>query len=224
MAAARLRSLILLPMLLVGAPAAAQDDTATCHAEAQRGLTTACQKAIVGNPQDPELHALLGHAYFASGFYTEGLQALREAIAVSKGTPAYRYRYAGFAALISEYPKAAAELELAVADEPGNLKAWTLLADCYRYMKDRTQALRAGRKAAELGDPAEAYILATRYNSGDGVGVDPKEELRWLERAAKAGYAAAVQDLVRYYADGRPGVPPDTAKRDYWQRKARKLE
>lgn len=224
MAAARLRSLILLPMLLVGAPAAAQDDTATCHAEAQRGLTTACQKAIASNPQDPELQALLGHAYFASGFYTEGLQALREAIAVSKGAPAYRYRYAGFAALINEYPKAAAELELAVADEPGNLKAWTLLADCYRYMKDRTQALRAGRKAAELGDPAEAYILATRYNSGDGVGIDPKEELRWLERSAKAGYAAAIQDLVRYYADGRPGVPPDTAKRDYWQRKAKKLE
>ena len=224
MAAARLRSLILLPMLLVGAPAAAQDDTATCHAEAQRGLTTACQKAIASNPQDPELQALLGHAYFASGFYTEGLQALREAIAVSKGTPAYRYRYAGFAALINEYPEAAAELELAVADEPGNLKAWTLLADCYRYMKDKTQALRAGRKAAELGDPAEAYILATRYNSGDGVGIDPKEELRWLERAAKAGYAAAIQDLVRYYADGRPGVPPDTAKRDYWQRKAKKLE
>lgn len=224
MAAARLRSLILLPMLLVGAPAVAQDDTATCHAEAQRGLTTACQRAIASNPGDPELHALLGHAYFASGFYVEGLRALREAVAVSKGAPAYRYRYAGFAALINEYPKAAAELELAVADEPNNLKAWTLLADCYRYMKDQKQALRAGRKAAELGDPAEAYILATRYGNGDGVELDAKQELRWLERAAKAGYAAAIQDLVRFYADGRPGVPPDPVKRDYWQRKAKKLE
>ena len=36
-------------------------------------------------------------------------------------------------------------------------------------------------------------------------------------------YAAAIQDLVRFYADGRPGMPPDTAKRDYWQRKAKKL-
>lgn len=223
-AAARFLPLVLVPVLLACLPAAAQDHAAACREEAQRGLTESCLKAVAAAPQDPELQALLGHAYFASGFYTEGLQALREAIAVSKGAPAYRYRYAGFAALINEYPKAAAELELAVADEPGNLKAWTLLADCYRYMKDRPQALRAGRKAAELGDPAEAYILATRYNSGDGVGIDPKEELRWLERAAKAGYAAAIQDLVRYYADGRPGVPPDTVKRDYWQRKAKKLE
>ena len=216
--------LILLPVLLAGTPVVAGDYAAACRDEAQRGLTTACQQAIAANPNDAELHALLGHAYFASGFYAEGLQALREAIAVSKGTPAYRYRYAGFAALINEYPKAAVELELAVADEPRNLKAWTLLADCYRYMKDKPQALRAGRKAAELGDPAESYILAVRYNSGDGVSVDPKEELRWLERAAKAGYAAAIQDLVRFYADGRPGMPPDTAKRDYWQRKAKKLE
>lgn len=222
--AARFAPLLLLPILLAGIPALAQDAAATCRDEAQRGLTQACLKAVAADPRDPELQALLGHAYFASGFYTEGLQALREAIAVSKGAPAYRYRYAGFAALINEYPKAAAELELAVADEPENLKAWTLLADCYRYMKDQKQALRAGRKAAELGDPAEAYILATRYNSGDGVGVDPTEELRWLERAAKAGYVAAIQDLVRFHADGRPGIPPDTTKRDYWQRKAKKLE
>jgi len=210
--------------LLAGMPAAAQDDAAICRNEAQRGLTQSCLRAIAAAPNDPELQALLGHAYFASGFYGEGLQALREAITVSKGAAAYRYRYAGFAALINEYSKAADELELAVADEPRNLKAWTLLADCYRYMKNKPQALRAGRKAAELGDPAESYILAVRYNSGDGVKIDAAEELRWLERAAKAGYVAAIQDLVRFYADGRPGFPPDASKRDYWQRKAKKLE
>lgn len=222
--AARFLPLVLLSVLLAGPAAHAQDQAAICRDEAQRGLTQACQEALATDPQNPELHALLGHAYFASGFYTEGLQALREAITVSNGAPAYRYRYAGFAALINEYPKAAKELELAVAEEPRNLKAWTLLADCYRYMKNKPQALRAGRKAAELGDPAEAYILAMRYNTGDGVGVDPTEELRWLERAAKAGYVAAIQDLVRFHTDGRPGMPPDTAKRDYWQRKAKKLE
>ncbi|MEK9970721.1 MAG: hypothetical protein VW600_16395 [Ferrovibrio sp.] len=202
----------------------AKDLAAACRDEAQRGLTEACQNAIAANPRDPELHALLGQAYFASGFYTEGLQSLRDAIAVSNGAPAYRYRFAGFAALINDYPKAAQELELTVATEPGNLKAWTLLADCYRYMKDRKQALRAGRRAAELGDPAEAYLLAVRYNAGDGVDIDPKQELLWLERSAKAGYVAAMQELVIYYTDGRPGVPPDPVKRDYWQRKAKKFE
>ncbi|QDO98624.1 sel1 repeat family protein [Ferrovibrio terrae] len=203
--------------------AAAQDYTALCREEAQRGQVQACQKAIAVTPRDPDLHALLGQAYFASGLYNQGLKALREAVITSNGATEHRYRYAGFAALINEYPKAAQELELIVAAEPGHLKAWTLLADCYRYMKNRPDANRAGRKAAELGDPAEAYILAVRYNSGEDIKVDPAEELRWLERSAKAGYAAAIQDLVRFYADGRPGMPPDATKRDYWQRKAKKL-
>jgi TPR repeat protein len=214
-------------MLLAAAanmPVRAQDTTAACREEAQRGLTEACQAALAASPRDPELHALLGHAYFASGFYAEGLAALREAIAASNGAAAYRYRFAGFAALINDYPQAAQQLELAVTDQPRDLKSWTLLADCYRYMKDSKKALRAGRKAAELGDPAEAYLLAVRYNSGDGVEIDPVQELRWLERAAKAGYVAAIQDLVGFYAEGRPGIPPDAAKRDYWQRKARKLQ
>jgi TPR repeat protein len=216
--------LLLLPLLLALPVAAAEDHAAQCREDAQRGLTKACQKAIAANPQDPELHALLGHAYFASGFYAEGLQALRDAIAASGGSAAYRYRFAGFAALINDYPQAARELELAVADEPDSLKAWTLLADCYRYMKDQKQALRAGRKAAELGDAAEAYLLASRYNSGDGVGIDPAEELRWLERAARAGYVAAMQDLALLYAEGRPGIPADPAKRKYWDDKARRQD
>lgn len=203
--------------------AAAQDDAALCREEAQRGQVKACQKAIALTPRDPDLHALLGQAYFASGLYHQGLEALRDAVIASNGATEHRYRYAGFAALINDYPKAAQELELIVAAEPGHLKAWMLLADCYRYMKNKPEAQRAGRKAAELGDPAEAYILAARYNNGEGVKVDPVEELRWLERSAKAGYAAAIQDLVRFYTDGRPGMPPDTAKRDYWQRKAKKL-
>jgi len=218
---------LLLGLLLACAaamPTRAEDEAAACRDEAQRGLTDACQKAVAAHPQDPELHALLGHAYFASGFYGEGMQALRDAVTASNGAAAYRYRYAGFAALINEYAKAAQELELAVADEPRNLKAWTLLADCYRYLKNRKQALRAGRKAAELGDPAEAYLLAVRYNSGDGVDINAAQELLWLERSAKAGYVAAMQELARFYTDGRPGIPPDPVKRDYWQRKARKFE
>ncbi|WP_341898300.1 hypothetical protein [Ferrovibrio terrae] len=208
-------------LLLASAPATAEDYAAQCQEQAQRGLTKACEKAIAANPKEPELHALLGHAHFASGAYAEGLQALRAAIAASGGAAAYRYRFAGFAALINEYAQAADELELAVIAAPNDVKIWTLLADCYRYMKNAEQALRAGRQAAELGDAAEAYILASRYNSGDGVVVDPKEELRWLERSARAGYVAAMLDLAQLYADGRPGIPADPAKRKYWKDKVR---
>lgn len=198
-----------------------EDAPALCRSEAERGLTAACERAIVAHPQDAELHALLGQAYFASGFYPEGLQAFRQAIRVSKGDPAYRYRFAGFAALVNEYPQAAKELELAVESTPNDVRFWSLLANCYRYMKDTPKALQASQRAAELGDPAEAYAMAGRYTSGDGVPVNPTEELRWLEKAAKGGYIAAMLDLARLYADGRPGIPPDPARYRYWKEKVR---
>lgn len=212
-------SVLLLPLLAM--PAAAQDWPARCRAEAPRGLTSACEKALESSPRDPELHALLGQAYFAVSFYGEGLQAFREAIAASNGAPEYRYRFAAYASLINEYVLAADELELTVAARPKDIKAWTLLADCYRYMKDDAKALRAGRAAAELGDAAEAYALAARFATGQGVARDPKEELRWLERSARSGYVAAMQDLARFYADGRPGVPADATKQRQWEDAAR---
>lgn len=213
---------VALGLLCLALPAAAQDLTASCREEAQRGLTKACEAAIARQPRDPALYSLLGEAHFASGFYGDGLQAFRQAIALSNGKAEYRYRYAGYAALINEYPQAAAELELLVKDEPNHVKAWSLLADCYRYMKDKPQAVRAGRHAAELGDPAEAYALGVRYGSGDGVAPDMREELRWLERAASSGYVAAMQELARLYAEGRPGLPPDAAKQRQWEDAARK--
>lgn len=203
--------------------AVAQDDIALCHREADRGQTAACERAIAARPQDAELHALLGQAYFASGFYPEGLQAFRQAIRASKGDPGYRYRFAGYAALVNEYPQAAKELELAVLDTPKDARLWTLLADCYRFMKDKPKVLRASRQAAELGDTAEAYALALYYGNSEEAEVNPKEELRWMERAAKSGHVAAMQDLARLYAEGRPGIPPDPEKQKYWKDKAGKV-
>lgn len=211
----------LLLAALLALPVAAQDRTA-CQAEARRGLTAACQAAIAERPGDAELHALLGEAHFASGFYAEGLAALRQSIQVSGGGAEYRYRFAAHAALIREYPQAARELELAVAVHSDDRRSWALLADCYRYMKDKDQSLRASLRAAELGDAAEAYALAARFATGDGVVADFGAERRWLERAAQSGYVAAMQDLADLYARGRPGTPPDPRKQQYWEAEARR--
>lgn len=208
-------------LALLAAPVAAQDWTSRCRAEAPRGITAGCEKALEGDPRNPELHALLGEAYFAVSFYGEGLQALREAIAASNGAPEYRYRFAAYASLINEYVQAADQLELAVAARPKDVKSWSLMADCYRYMKNDAKALRAGRTAAELGDAAEAYALAARFATGQGVTRDPKEELRWLERSAQNGYVAAMQDLAQLYREGRPGIPADAAKQRYWDEAVR---
>lgn len=209
-------------LLLVAMPAGAEDYAALCHAEAQRGQIKACEKAIAATPMDPELHALLGHAFFAKGLYQEGLQALRLAIRKSHGSPSYRYRFAGFAALVNEYAQAAEELELAVKDDANDVKAWSLLADCYRSLKDQPQVLRTSRQAAELGDPAEAYLLGMRYGNGDGLPADYKEEQRWLEKSARSGHVGAMQELALLYSTGRPGIPPNHTKQKYWEDAARK--
>ena len=203
-------------LLLLGAPAAAQDWAARCRAEAPRGITAGCEKALERDPRNPELHALLGEAYFAVSFYGEGLQSLREAIEASNGAPEYRYRFAAYASLINEYVQATDELELVVAQRPKDVKSWSLMADCYRYMKNDAKALRASQAAADLGDAAEAYALADRFATGKGVTRDPKAELRWLEASARSGYVAAMQDLAQLYRDGRPGIPADPAKVRYW--------
>lgn len=207
-------------LLIAGGTHAAgttDDWTARCRDEAHRGLTASCEKALEIRPRDPELHALLGEAYFATGFYGEGLQSLQAAIDASGGAADYRYRFAGFAALINEFTKATDELERVVAARPKDVRAWALLAVCYRFMKDDARALRAGRHAAELGDAAEAYALAARYAAGDGLARDSHEEQRWLRRSANRGYVAAMQDLAALYANGRPGIPPDPARQHYWE-------
>lgn len=209
-------------LALLAVPAAAQDWAGRCRADASRGVTESCEKALESDPRNPELHALLGEAYFAVSFYGEGLQALREAITVSGGAPDYRYRFAAFASLINEYAQAADELELAVAQRPEDVRSWSLMADCYRYMKNDAKALRATRAAADLGDAAEAFALADRFATGQGVSRNPKEELRWLETSAGGGYVAAMQALAELYKAGRPGIPPDPARQRHWDEAASK--
>jgi tetratricopeptide (TPR) repeat protein len=204
--------------LLLASPARATDDWATrCRSEAPQGRPAACEKALQAAPRDPALHALLGEAYFADGAYAQGLFSLRRAIDISGGAPAYRLRFAGFAALVNEYADATEELNQVVAVQPKNARAWALLAVCLRSLGDDATALQASRRAADLGDAAEAYALAGRYGSGDGVRRDVREEQRWLRRAAQGGYVDAMRDLVDFYAKGRPGIPPDPAKRHYWE-------
>lgn len=207
-------------LTLLASPAGAQDWVAQCRADASRGITIACERAIDLTPNDPELYALLGDAYFSAGRYGEGLYALQEAVAVSNGQPEYRFRFAGYAALVNEYILAAEELELAVQARPEDRKAWALLADCYRSLENDAQALRASRRAAELGDPAEAYAMSGRFAAGRGVPPSPAEELRWLEASAGGGHVAAMQDLAQIYGEGRPGIPPDPAKQRRWREAA----
>ena len=46
--------------------------------------------------------------------------------------------------------------------------------------------------AAETGDPAAAYEIATRYADGRGVALNPEAAAIWFERAARGGLVPAI--------------------------------
>lgn len=46
-------------------------------------------------------------------------------------------------------------------------------------------------KAAEQGDAVAQSTLAWCYDTGNGVGIDPAEAVKWYGKAAEQGYEAA---------------------------------
>jgi TPR repeat protein len=58
------------------------------------------------------------------------------------------------------------------------------------------------------------------FNGIFGVQRDDALGLRWLTKAANAGYAAALRDMALAYDLGRKGVSKDRAKAAYWYEEA----
>ena len=56
------------------------------------------------------------------------------------------------------------------------------------------------------------------YYNGLGVDVDYAKAVYWYEKAAQAfGNVDCLQLLESIYRDGRPGVPRDIERADYWR-------
>ncbi|HVG51394.1 MAG TPA: hypothetical protein VM867_07170 [Xanthobacteraceae bacterium] len=70
--------------------------------------------------------------------------------------------------------------------------------------------------AAENGDPAAAFEVATRFSDGRGVALNPEAAAMWFERAARGGLVPAVFRLGGIYEKG-VGVKKDlTRARDLY--------
>lgn len=63
--------------------------------------------------------------------------------------------------------------------------------------KDDAQAARLFGWAAEQGDPAAQYNLATMHENGYGVTRDPRVALEWYRRAAAGGHAKAHEAIAQ---------------------------
>ena len=73
---------------------------------------------------------------------------------------------------------------------------------------DFPTALRELQPLAEKGDMESQFDLATMYDTGKGVPLDPAKAFVWYERAAKQGQKAAQFNLGVMFEDAI-GVPKD---------------
>ncbi|MGZ5828914.1 MAG: hypothetical protein ACXWJW_10285 [Xanthobacteraceae bacterium] len=65
--------------------------------------------------------------------------------------------------------------------------------------------------AAEAGDPAAAYEVATRFADGRGVALNPEAAALWFERAARGGLVPAIFRLGGAYEKG-VGIKKDLSR------------
>jgi TPR repeat protein len=73
--------------------------------------------------------------------------------------------------------------------------------------------------AAERGDVAAQFQLATAYYTGQGVSQNHAEAVKWYLKLAKKGFAAAQHNLAVAYSRGE-GVPQSDEKAFGWYLKA----
>jgi TPR repeat protein len=73
---------------------------------------------------------------------------------------------------------------------------------------DYPKALSELQPLAEKGDMESQFDLATMYDTGKGVPLDPAKAFVWYERAAKQGQKAAQFNLGVMFEDAI-GVPKD---------------
>lgn len=80
--------------------------------------------------------------------------------------------------------------------------------------KDEAEAFALCRKAAEQGDAAAQYKLASIYDKGEGVPRDEVQHVAWLRRAADQGHAIAQCELGLWTYWDDKGIPYKDAKRN----------
>lgn len=95
------------------------------------------------------------------------------------------------------------------AADAGHPRAQALLGYIFDKAEDNAAAMRYYRMAADQGDPAGDYGVASLYLAGEGVDKDQAEGVRWMSMAAEKGYGPAVQVMAEAYLDGSLGVTPD---------------
>ena len=100
---------------------------------------------------------------------------------------------------------------------------WVQVGLSYKYgegvAKDKKEAVKWFRKAAEQGAARAQFALGDCYYKGEGIEQDEKEAVKWYRKAADQGLADAQYNLGVCYYDGK-GVEEDKKEAVKWFGKA----
>ena len=104
--------------------------------------------------------------------------------------------------------------------EPNDAEAQYKLGERYFQGKDKEEAVKWYRRAAEQGHAQAQGQLGYCYAFGEGVAEDEGEAVKWYKKAADQGGAGAQYRLgMHYHFDGQ-GVAKDAMEAVKWYRKA----
>ena len=186
-----------------------------------RRAVSACRSAVQQYPDSSRLKFQLGRVLVFAKRRDEGLSYLFEAanqnylIAYSLIGGTYQFDIGNLSEAIKWYKRGTAL---------GDVSSQTHLADLYLYgqgvEKNLQTALNLFKPSADNGYPLSLYKMGVIYRQGDRtVRRNVPLAIQWLQRAAKAGFARAQNDLGHIYETG-DGVPRDLAKAASWYRLA----
>jgi tetratricopeptide (TPR) repeat protein len=164
----------LLPCLVLGAPARAQEPGERADAEFARGVglhqagdlvgaINAYERALRLDPSRLDARSNLGAAFARLGQYDEAIAQYREVLGADPGQNGVRFNLGLALYKASRIEPAAEVFEELVARDPGQKAARLLLADCSLQLgrDERVEALLAGRDAEYGDDLLFAYLLGT---------------------------------------------------------------
>ena len=194
--------------------------TETCIAAAHDGGVSLCRQAVEADPADTESLRALGYAYLAIGEPEPSFAAYGRLIELAPGDWSAHFDAAAAFATFGSYRRALDPALEAVRRNPGGLAPNRLAVLILQALGRGAEAFPMLLKAAELGDDTARVEVAAAYENGSGVPADPAAALVWLERAAAADNALAVERLSNVYAGGELGTAPDSARAEHFARRA----
>ena len=210
---------LLLSLLPLAAPAAAESWHARCAAAAPAAAFKPCEEALIDDPGDLVALKRLGDVSLGNHAEWRAVELYGRRILLDPENPEAWFDQAAALATMWYFVEAAAPLTQALAMDPANPRFLRLASIVYERAGPPEAAFAAHRALAEAGVDTGMYDLAQDLHYGRGTLPDGPAARLWYERAAEAGHVAAMSALAEHLTGGALGQP-DPAAATRWRQQA----